>query len=882
MQKLKLCFFILVSFTLLNENVAQINQERARDIIEGVQRGDLSREEAVQEAEEAGATQDQIQQGLQEGEQRNVFDQDQTTVEEAQDTEQDQQTVSDTTIQQESTDETYETPQRKATESVQKEYFGYSLFTGPIERYLPSQMGPSNPNYQLGPGDEIIISLWGQVEIRYSLTISKEGTVFINKYGQMTVTNLTLSQLEEKLTKNLSKIYKSLNPPSGNPATFLDVSLGEMKSYTIFTVGYVKNPGSHQVNSYSTLFTALFQAGGPTVKGSLRDIRLIRNDEIVVHLDLYDFLLTGRKKDDIQIQNNDIIYVPPRISTVELKGEVNDSAFFELKKEETLDDLVHFAGGLKPTTDIKRVQIERIKPFETRDQEERIIEVIDRNLTVREDDKINISPIPIYDRDVVTIYPLKEPLMGYVNVNGSVKRPGRYALEENMTINQLISNAQGLLPDAYAQKADLTRTYPDGRTKHFSVNLDSAIADTLTLQDWDRLKVYSYWELFNREYVSISGHVLNSGRYMLHDSLFASDLIFKAGGMKDRFFWSQTYQRRADLYRYNEDGLTRRIIPVRLDSIVAENPDYDIKLENRDEIRVYPANVTFFPDVVTISGKIKNPGQYDFKTNMGIHDIILEAGGFTRSAYKYVIDVYRIDPMMEKEDTLTLAFSVPISPDMLESFTLEDDYQLLGRDYVVVRQDPEYETHRVVTINGEVEYPGDYPLLRKNETLQELINRAGGFTNEAFHAGIEFIRDDSLQVVGDYEEAVDKGKRLAMVLRRGDRILVPKHPGTVKVEGAVNNPGLVQYRKKWNLDDYVEAAGDYTFDADEKRTIVYYPGGNAKRINWGIAPKIKEGSRIVIPVEPEQEPIDWTNVLAEWASIASSLATVIFIINRTN
>lgn len=882
-------FIIVISlfFCISADMVSQINQEAARDIIEGVQRGDMSREEAIQEAREAGATDQQIQQGVQEGEQRDVFDQqaqfEQEAAEEIQ-----EQLVAEDTIREgtaregEIQEEEEDAAEPKAPQDRIADYFGYSLFTGSSDKYLPAQVGPSDPDYLLGPGDEIIVSLWGQVEQRYPLTISKEGTVFIENYGQMVVTNLTLSQLETKLTKRLSKIHKSLNPPTGAPTTYLDVSLGKLKSYTVFTVGYVKNPGSHQVNSYSTLFTALFQAGGPTLKGSLRDIRLIRDDEVVVNLDLYDFLLTGKKKDDNRIQNNDIIYIPPRISSVELNGEVNDTSIFELKKDETLRDLVDFAGGLKSTTDINRVQIERIQPFEGRESARRIIQVIDRKLLVEKDGQMAINPIPLSDKDVVTIYPLNEPVLGYVTVSGSVKRPGRFSLEDNMSIQDLIAKAQGLLPDAYTSKADLTRTYRDGTTRHFSLNLDSAVADTLMLEDWDELRVYSFWELFDREYVRISGHVRNPGSYMLHDSLYASDLIFKAGGMKDKFFWSQTYQRRADLIRYNEDGLTTRIIPLQLDSIVAGNPDYDIKLINQDRIRIYPANVTFFPDVVSIEGEIKNPGQYTLKTNMDIQDIILEAGGFTRSAYKYVADVYRIDPLMQKEDTMTLAFSVSIAPDILERLELEDGFQLEGEDYVVIREDPHYETHRVVHIYGEVEFPGAYPLLRKNETLQDLINRAGGLTNEAFKTGIRFTRNDSLQVVGDYEEAIEKGEKLAMILKTDDRIFIPRHPGTVKVEGAVNNPGLVQYRKGWRLDDYIEAAGDYTFDADENHTIVYYPGGNAKRISWGIAPKVREGSRVVVPVEPEMEPIDWTQLLAEWASIASSLATVIFIINRSS
>ncbi|MBN1820088.1 MAG: SLBB domain-containing protein, partial [Prolixibacteraceae bacterium] len=687
-------------------------------------------------------------------------------------------------------------------------YFGYKIFYEGSDKYSPYEYGPIDPNYQIGPGDEIIVSIWGETERRYKLIVSRDGTIFVENYGQVIVNGLTVEKLEVKLTKYLSKIYSSLNPANGKPTTYLDVSLGKLKSIKVFIVGDVQNPGSYFTSSYSTAFSALQQSGGPTIKGSLRDVQLIRKGEVISHIDLYDFITKGKLVKDESLQNNDIIFVPPRLSTVTLNGEVKNELIYELKTNETINDLILYSGGLKSTVDIQKFQILRTLSFQERQEKNIHFTVLDTVLGRIKGNAVVINTIPIQDNDIVTIFPIVDYDFKIEEIPGGTKT------------------------------------------------------------------------------VNISGHVLNPGRFLLQGNMKVSDLINKSGGFDDPYFWGETYQVRADLYRYNDDGLTQKIIPLRLNEIINGNTEEDQLLLNRDSLVIYDASINFFKKVVTIRGEVKNPDNYIFSDQITLQDILLKSGGFTKEAYKYIVEVYRINTKKTNyyKDSLVVVHKVEITPDILNNFDNTNSFYLEDNDMVVVRYHPDFEYQRIVTITGEVKFPGEYPILQKNETLKDLIDRAGGFSNEAFVPGIKYTRVNNKkivglgenQIVGDFEKSIGNNKSIK--LQDGDYIFVPKFPGTVEVKGLVNNPGFVQYNSQWNLKDYVEAAGDFTFNAHKRKSVIYYPGGNAKRRNIFRDPRVKEGSVISVPQKPEREPVNTTQLITNIAQIAASLATIVLII----
>jgi len=754
-------------------------------------------------------------------------------------------------------------------------YFGYGLFQNGNTQFSAIQKGPVDPNYRIGPGDEVVVSVWGDVEFRNSVTVNRDGTINLDKIGVVVVNGLTLKDLEKKLRNNLGKVYSTIN---GNSAsTFLDVTLGKLKPITIFFVGEVSKPGAYQVSSYSTAFNALYSIGGPNTSGSLRKIQVIRDGVTITEFDLYDYLLTGKKIKDIRLEHGDNIFVPNRETTISLKGEVRRPAIYEMLKNETLADLVKYAGGLETTTDLKRVQIERIVPFEKRVDNEKVLDIQDYNLAFTGHGQTIVNPIKLFDRDVITIYPLRNTLDGWATISGSIFRPGKYAIEKGMNVRKLIEQAQGLMPDAFPDKVDLTRTHINGEIEHLSINLNTNSADTTLLEDFDDVKIYSIWELVNKnKFVEISGHIRQPGKYQLLDSMRVMDLITKAGAIADHNFKKTTYLIRADLVRYNDDELTTRTIPLDLEKLLAGDTSLNLQLKHRDKLLIYSTDVLFIQPKVTISGAVKNPGTLNLPSNMTLHDLILRAGGFNRNAYLYSVDVYRVDPYHIKPDSLAIFQTVTIDPKMLNSFQTADDFKLQDLDFVVVREHPDFQYMTSVTITGEVKFPGTYVLLHKNETFKEIVQRAGGLKDDCFIDGIT-LRRQGQRVGADFKNMLNSwGSSNDLAMMDGDIISIPVKPNTVRVQGFVNRPCLVQYREDWSLNDYIEAAGGVKVDEtmDHTGTMVTYVSGISKTDGWFFSPEVKDGSTITLNAV-KIEKLKPLETLKEWAAIAGSTATMI-------
>ena len=763
-----------------------------------------------------------------------------------------------------------------------KGFYGYDLFYTSRGFKLESSM-TAYSDYQIGPGDEIVIAMWGDVELRNVLKVSNEGTIYVNNVGLVSVNGLKLNELESKLKKLLARAYITLEPAGGREAsTFLDVSLGKLRPITVFLVGEVFKKGAIKLDSYSTVFTALYNAGGPTAKGSLRDVRVVRDGKTVSTIDIYDYLLSGNKVNDIILKNGDNILVPPRFSSVKLEGEVSTESIYELKEDETLADLMKFSGGVRITAKLDRCQVERIVPFDKRTSEiMHSKEVLEFRLGTAENGHVKIDPVKLNDGDIVTIFPISDILINYVNIEGPVLLPGKYSLEQDMTLKDLIDQTGGLLPETYMDKAHITRTLPDLTTKLLDVDLNSEEELNTKLESSDAVKIYSRWELVTRKTVQISGHVKKTGTIYLAADAKVSDLIYMAGGLEDELFRKKTYLERADLIRYNEDGITTRIIPVNLKKVLGGDKAEDMVLADKDHLKVYDINVTVFPKTVSIKGLVRKPGQFGLSDNMGVEDIILQAGGFEKEAYQYEAEVFRVDPYNITPDKLVSAHKVKVSRENFKAGAPDKNkFILQDRDLVVVRQHPDFQYQRNVELKGEVKFPGTYSLMKEKETLAELIERAGGLKNEAFSQGITLERGDK-QVLSDFEK-VKKGSRGgSLVLQHGDVVTVPKHPGVVSVEGFVFTPGLVKYTKGWDLDDYVAAAGGVMVDDNyiEGETIVYYPGGAAKVDGWLCSPTVKEGSRVVVKKEKKPEEKEGTS-LKDWVGILASIVTISYYLSR--
>ncbi len=675
------------------------------------------------------------------------------------------------------------------------EYFGYNLFKNIPSSFEPSEIGPVDPGYLIGPGDNLRLSIWGAVEFQYQLVVDGQGNVFIPTAGQIFVSGITYESLQNKLTAYLSKFYEGLT--SEPPTIFLDVSLSKLKPIKIFVTGEVAQPGGYNISSFATVFNALYSVGGPLTSGSLRDIRVIRNNKVLTTVDIYDYILKGQLIGDVRLQNNDMIFIPPRKKTVSIYGEVFRSAIYELKDGENLQKLIEFAGGLNATAYTGRLQINRIIPFEKRVKNTLDREYIDADLGSVLSKR---SDIQLYDKDIITVFPILNKLENFVRIDGSVYRPGTYEYSTVKTLSELIKRAEGVLPETYFGKADIMRTRPDESHEFISVDLGKALSgdldNNISLEPRDQVKIYSIYELVDRKNVSISGYVKQNVTLPYADSLTLYDMVFRAGGLQDPFFRGRAFTLRGDLIRVNPDGVTTRIIPFDLEKLLRDQ-SFNMQLQPGDNIYIYSSSVEKVLDkYVTIEGEVNSPGKFPLNSNMTVMDLILQAQGFNEQSLRTEVYVNRIRPGGYQGEKISETFTVPLplfftKSNLDQSDSARSDFYLQHKDIVVVRKNPNYVPQRVVRIIGEVNYPGTYVLEKKSENLLELIRKAGGPTTEAFLYGSIFTRNGKRLILDIEKLYTDEDEDQDVILNNSDEIFVPRKPNTVFVTGEVNNSGII-------------------------------------------------------------------------------------------
>ena len=375
-------------------------------------------------------------------------------------------------------------------------HFGYDIFSRDPALFQATSVGIVDPDYLIGPGDEIIVMLWGETQFRQVLTVDREGFVFIPEIGQVFVNGLNLNLLESKLFRVFSQSYASLNPQGRTPTTFLDVSLGNLRPLRIQVLGEVAQPGAYTVSPSATLFSALYYFNGPTTLGSLRDIQLIRGGKKIASIDFYDFLLTGKKPKDQKLQLDDVIFIPRRLKTVSIEGEISRPGIYELKSDETLLDLISISGDLLITAYLDRAQIDRIVPFQEREKlgMDRLFTDVSLKqvLNSKEDFKI-------LDNDKVTIFSILDLRQNIVTIEGAVTRPGTYDIGDSLKVSELIQKADGINGDAYLDRIDIIRTNKDFSEELIILDLVKVIDgnpdEDIYLQGLDRVQVYGMTEM---------------------------------------------------------------------------------------------------------------------------------------------------------------------------------------------------------------------------------------------------------------------------------------------------------------------------------------------------------------------------------------------------
>jgi polysaccharide export outer membrane protein len=611
-------------------------------------------------------------------------------------------------------------------------YFGYDIFAATPAAFEPTAVGPVDPEYVVGPGDVLRVSVWGQVEMQSELTVDKEGRIFIPTVGPVLLSGFTLESAFNKLKLQMSKSYSGL--VSRPPSVWMDLTIARMRPKRVYIMGEVGSPGGYTVSSYSTVFSTLFSVGGPTVRGTLRDIRVIRGNKTIAHIDLYDYLLGADSTNDIRVQNNDIIYVPVRGKTVAIIREVRRPALYELLPKENLQRLLEFSGGALRTAYLERIQVDRVIPFAERkpgELERRIIDVNFREVLNAGKD------YTLVDGDAVTVYSIFDDRQNTVNIGGAVIRPGQYQLEKAQTIRSLIAAADGLDPKAYLEVAHLIRFNDDWTTRRIiPFNLHAVL--TGEDPDWslntrDELVIFStdVFTIRNRS-VTIRGEVKTPGKYPLSHNMTLDDLILIAGGYTESAELLQAEVSRVVPGGIPGDSLVAILHPklplsftasgknIGRDTVSAQSLEalgYFL-LQHLDEVVVRQNPEYTLQQNVEVQGDVKYPGVYTLeRKGERLSNILHRAGGLTSTSYLGGAQFYR------GGQRLLLDFS-----QAFDDMNPKHDVVMFPGDRIVVPTKP-----HTVLVGGEVNTPALLSYI-EGDAVSDYIDRAGGRTENASYA----------------------------------------------------------------------------------------------------------------------------------------------------
>ena len=793
----------------------KINQNNLsdEDIQKMIEESGLSQEELIEKAREAGYSQNEIDIMMQ------AADEKDKSVKSSMEKDNQTQITPPSTARPDSFT-VDEFAQRE--DGIDLEAFGYRIFNYPVNTFEPSSNIPVPSSYVVGPGDEIVISLWGETQLVHSLTVSKNGDIYIPNVGLVDVNGLTIRDLKAKLYNVLSKVYASLGPDDVDAKTKLDVTTGKLRSVKVYVLGEVNTPGGYTLPAMSTCFTALYYSGGPKINGSLRKVQVMRGGEKIGELDLYDYLVSGSKTSDIRLEDEDVIYVPPIGKRVALKGNVFRPAIYELKEKETLADLLKYTGGLKFTAYFERIHIERVIPFAQRKLYSKNILSID--LSFQTVNELENSNYELEDGDLVSISEINQLPENRVEITGYVKKPGVYELPPSeFRIRDLILEADSLLDEAFTGKGLLIRTLPSEKKQVFNFNVHLALegdpGNNLLLKNRDEVEIFDSKSFFPERTVEISGSVKEPGFYTRLENMTLSELIIMAGGL-------------------TEQATTEKIEIARMDStnptLYAEKylytlpKDYwkipksdDFYLRDFDKVLIKPDPNKTFTGNIAVGGEVLNPGRYAILyEGERLTSFLERAGGFKSTAYKNGIYVFRKNNLFQESNI----------NDMRDS----------------------------LLTNNKVSVVYDRSIVSKYSNMIPI----------------------------EWDEIVkDTNSIYNLRLEPGDSLIVPQDSHVITIIGDVSVPSYVPYKEGAGLDYYINQSGGYTQTSQKGDEIVIGPNGKKWEGSGFFLipdPEIPSGTTIIVPTKIEHESEVWPFVKDVVTVLSSTAIVILTVINLTD
>ena len=749
-------------------------------------------------------------------------------------------------------------------------YFGYNIFEN--NPYLNKEylLGNIDEGYLIAPGDKIRIITYGDNSFEQNVTVDRNGNVNIQGYGLFFASGNTFKTFKERLKIFLGKYLSGL--VSNPQKTFMDVSLTELRPTKIVVLGQVESPGPHILNTSGSALSALYAAGGVKYSGSLREVIIYRNNKLLKKIDLYDYITTGELKDDVRLTNNDIVFVPNRKNSIQVKGELLNPAIFEILENEDLTTLVNYTGGILPTTQTNKVNIQRIVPASQRTADN----IIDRKLiTINYQELINNNiKINLEDGDQVTFFRILDLQSDQVTIKGHVYEPGTYSLKTFSNLKSLIlDGAKGYLPDVYLDKVDIY-SMVDGAEIVNSYSLSEILLNEqeISLNDGDIVYVYSNLRVEGDKTISISGFGTQASTISWKENFSLYDIIFGYTQIKNPEFTSEFLDTRIDLKRFNSE--TGNYFSLKFDFNNLENLKSTMLIP-RDKVLLYSNNTTENTNKrVGVYGYVKNGNVYELEDNMYVEDLILLAGGFMNEADQNQVSINRLE-INNVDGRVIRKYNYSVDANYLKGISNEpkEKFVLQDNDILTVKKLLGYEQPSKVKVSGEVNYEQTVILEFKNSSFDDIISFAGGLTKYANLESSILIRDGKI-ITLDFNKIKSNDN---LIFMDGDEVVIASNKGIVSTIGAVENESNFIWKKGINAKKYIKNSGG-KIKKEATNSYIIYPNKKTKKINFFKNPKVLPNSIIVTnrKIKKEKGESEFLNKFNQtFTLIISSLTTIL-------
>ena len=688
-----------------------------------------------------------------------------------------------------------------------RKVFGRDIFNNKDLTFEPNMNIATPQNYRLGPGDAVIIDIYGASQKTVQSTVSPDGEVTIEGFGPVQVSGLTVAQANARLRSTLGSRYSSSK---------IKLTVGQTRTIMVNVMGEVKAPGTYTLSAFATVFHALYMAGGTNELGTLRNIKVYRNSKLVSNVDIYDYILNGKLTGNVRLADNDVIVVGPYDCLVNINGKVKRPMYYEMKPNESIASLLKYAGNFTGDAYKKAVRVNR---------------KTGKEYSVFNVGEFDFSSFHIADGDSVSVDSVYPRYANTVELKGAVFRPGMYNLGEQVnSVRSLIEHADGLLESAFTGRAVIHRMKEDRTLEVVSVNLgavlDGSAAD-VPLKENDVLLVATKQEMMTERTITIRGEVQFPGVYKYADNETLEDFVVQAGGLTDKASTiNVSVSRRVnDAKALRPDSIIARNYTLALkDGLIADGTPGFV-LMPFDEVYVTKSPAYVEQQNVSVEGEVLFPGTYSLtKRNLRVSDLFKKSGGSNDLAY---LKGARLMRRANEAEKLRMLAVLKMQKEEQQKNLLE--LAASSNNGSSVQQAAEGAKKANI---AKFEVPNEYPV------------------------GIDLV-----------EAIKNPGSDADIVLREGDRLIVPQYNGTVKINGAVMYSNTVAYEKGKSVAYYVDQAGGFASDAVKRRAYIIYMNGKVAKVGHGA--KVQPGCEIVVPAKLKRKMS-----VAETMSLGSSMSSI--------